>query len=39
MFQVILLFDASMPAMIRSSGKMGGFQGKRLKDTKAVIPK
>ena len=32
-----VIVDASMPAMIRSSGKMWGADGK-LKDTKAVIP-
>ena len=32
-----VIIDASMPAMIRSSGKMWGPDGK-LKDTKAVIP-
>ncbi len=32
-----IIIDASMPAMIRSSGKMWGADGK-LKDTKAVIP-
>jgi isocitrate dehydrogenase len=32
-----VIIDASMPAMIRSSGKMWDKQGK-LKDTKAVIP-
>ncbi|MDX1472313.1 MAG: NADP-dependent isocitrate dehydrogenase, partial [Flavobacteriaceae bacterium] len=32
-----IIIDASMPAMIRSSGKMWNAQGK-LQDTKAVIP-
>ncbi len=32
-----VIVDASMPAMIRNSGKMWGSDGK-LKDTKAVIP-
>lgn len=32
-----VIVDASMPAMIRNSGKMWGADGK-LKDTKAVIP-
>lgn len=32
-----IIIDASMPAMIRSSGKMWGPDGK-LKDTKAVMP-
>lgn len=32
-----VIIDASMPAMIRSSGKMWGPDGK-LKDTKAIIP-
>ena len=32
-----VIVDASMPAMIRSSGKMWGADGK-LKDTKAMIP-
>ncbi|GAB2923494.1 NADP-dependent isocitrate dehydrogenase [Rheinheimera gaetbuli] len=32
-----VIIDASMPAMIRSSGKMWGTDGK-LKDTKAMIP-
>ncbi|MDX5298916.1 MAG: NADP-dependent isocitrate dehydrogenase, partial [Gammaproteobacteria bacterium] len=32
-----VIVDASMPAMIRDSGKMWGTDGKR-KDTKAVIP-
>ncbi|WP_024793431.1 NADP-dependent isocitrate dehydrogenase [Tomitella biformata] len=32
-----VIVDASMPAMIRSSGKMYGADG-RLKDTKAVMP-
>lgn len=32
-----VIIDASMPAMIRSSGKMWGVDGK-LKDTKAMIP-
>ena len=32
-----VIIDASMPAMIRSSGQMWGPDGK-LKDTKAVIP-
>ncbi|MDT0540011.1 NADP-dependent isocitrate dehydrogenase [Croceitalea sp. P059] len=32
-----IIIDASMPAMIRNSGKMWDFEGK-LQDTKAVIP-
>ncbi len=32
-----VIIDASMPAIIRSSGQMWGYDGK-LKDTKAVIP-
>jgi len=32
-----VIIDASMPAMIRNSGKMWDFEGK-LQDTKAVIP-
>jgi isocitrate dehydrogenase len=32
-----VIIDASMPAMIRSSGKMWNFEGK-LEDTKAIIP-
>ena len=32
-----IIIDASMPAMIRESGKMWGADGK-LHDTKAVIP-
>ncbi|MDT0607240.1 NADP-dependent isocitrate dehydrogenase [Croceitalea rosinachiae] len=32
-----IIIDASMPAMIRNSGKMWDFEGK-LQDTKAIIP-